>query len=197
MALRPAAKFDPMLNPKYTFDTFVIGKSNQFAHAAALAVSESPANAYNPLFLHGGVGLGKTHLMHAIGHYILEHNHNTKILYITSERFTNELITAIQTNKNTEFRNRYRNADVLLIDDIQFIAGKESSQEEFFHTFNTLYNADKQIHIVSYDELGNVRSAEARSSMLNVVRMLAERLYPAQGGYTAEKSAERQYDNRR
>lgn len=138
------------LNPKYTFDSFVIGNSNRFAHAASLAVAQSPAHAYNPLFIYGGVGLGKTHLMHAIGHHILNHNKNMKVLYVTSEKFTNDLINAIKDDKNEEFRSKYRSVDVLLIDDIQFIGDKERTQEEFFHTFNTLYESNKQI-VVSSD----------------------------------------------
>ena len=142
------------LNPKYTFDTFVVGSNNKFAHAASLAVAESPGEIYNPLFLYGGVGLGKTHLMHSVAHFILERNPSTKILYTTSESFTNELIEAIRNGNNTamtKFREKYRNIDVLLIDDIQFIIGKESTQEEFFHTFNALHGAKKQI-IISSDK---------------------------------------------
>ena len=139
------------LNQKYTFDTFVVGNNNRFAHAAAIAVADKPGESYNPLFLYGGVGLGKTHLMHAIGNRIMQNNRSAKILYVTSEKFTNQMINAIKDNKNEVFRNKYRTIDVLLIDDIQFIAGKERVQEEFFHTFNALYEDKKQI-IISSDK---------------------------------------------
>ena len=143
---------DTGINPKYTFDTFVVGENNNIAHAASLAVSESPGEIYNPLFIYGGVGLGKTHLMQAIGNFIIQQNSSLKVKYVTSEVFTNELIESIRTEKNTSnknFREKYRNVDVLLIDDIQFIVGKESTQDEFFHTFNTLREAKKQIIISS------------------------------------------------
>ena len=138
-----------MLNPKYTFDSFVIGASNRFAHAASLAVAELPADAYNPLFLYGGVGLGKTHLMHAIGHHIQANNPSAKLLYITSEKFTTKLIDAIAKKTNEEFREQMRTVDVLMVDDIQFISGKTATQEEFFHTFNELHSNGKQIIISS------------------------------------------------
>lgn len=144
-----AAEAGDALNPKYTFDTFVVGTSNRFAHAASLAVAELPSDAYNPLFLYGGVGLGKTHLMHAIGHYILSENPSSKLLYITSERFTNDVIDAIQKKTSHALREKLRNVDVLMVDDIQFIAGKTATQEEFFHTFNQLHASGKQIILSS------------------------------------------------
>jgi chromosomal replication initiator protein len=141
--------FDPALNSKYTFDSFVVGSCNQFAHAASLAVAEAPGKTYNPLYLYGGVGLGKTHLMHACGHAIRQHNPHLRVSYLSSERFMNELINSIRYDKTQGFREKYRSVDVLLIDDIQFMAGKERTQEEFFHTFNTLYEQQKQIVISS------------------------------------------------
>lgn len=150
------------LNPKYTFDTFVVGNSNRFAHAASLAVSEAPAMAYNPLFLYGGVGLGKTHLLHAIGNYIKENNKSAQIAYISSETFTNELINSIRDKKTEQFRNKYRSVDVLMVDDIQFIAGKVQTEEEFFHTFNTLYDANKQIIITSDKHPEEIKTLEER-----------------------------------
>ena len=158
------------LDPKYTFDTFVVGGNNNFAHAASLAVSESPGEIYNPLFLYGGVGLGKTHLMHSIAHFILEKDPTKKVLYVTSETFTNELIEALKSGKTsggnelamTAFREKYRNIDVLLIDDVQFIIGKESTQEEFFHTFNHLHVSGKQIIISSDKPPKDIETLEAR-----------------------------------
>ncbi|MCD5406209.1 MAG: chromosomal replication initiator protein DnaA [Desulfotomaculum sp.] len=147
---------------RYTFDTFVVGNSNKFAHAVSLAVAETPAKTYNPLFIYGGVGLGKTHLMHAIGHYIQNNTNNSKIAYVTSEKFTNELIDSIKDKKTVEFRRKYRKIDILLIDDIQFLAGKERTQEEFFHTFNTLYEANKQIIISSDRPPKNIPTLEDR-----------------------------------
>ena len=150
------------LNPKYTFDTFVVGGGNRFAHAVSLAVAEVPSQAYNPLFIYGGVGLGKTHLMHAIGHYAHELHPELNIVYITSEDFTNQLVTAMQTNRNQQFRERFRNADILMVDDIQFIAGKNATEEEFFHTFNHLKEAGKQIIMTSDKPPREIQKLEER-----------------------------------
>ena len=151
------------LNPKYTFDSFVVGQSNQFAHAASLAVAENPKEAHaNPLFIYGGVGLGKTHLMHAIGHFMHRNDPTKRILYVTSEQFTNEFIASIQTNRNEEFRRKYRSQDLLLIDDIQFIADKESTMDEFFHTFNELHGRDKQIVLTSDKPPKDIQKLEQR-----------------------------------
>lgn len=150
------------LNPKYTFDTFVTGASNHMAHAASLAVAESPGEVFNPLFIYGGAGLGKTHLMQSIAHYVLSHNEDAHIRYVTSEKFTNELIESIRNNKTAAFREKYRNIDMLLIDDIQFIIGKESTQEEFFHTFNTLYESKKHVVISSDKPPKDISTLEER-----------------------------------
>ena len=148
-AAKTAKAPDPTLNSKYTFEGFVVGSCNQFAHAASLAVAEAPGKTYNPLYLYGGVGLGKTHLMHACGHEIRQRNPHLNLCYISSEKFMNELINAIRYDKTQLFREKYRSVDVLLIDDVQFMAGKERTQEEFFHTFNALYEQQKQIVISS------------------------------------------------
>ena len=147
-------KKQKIFNPRYTFENFVVGNSNRYAHAACLAVAESPSQAFNPLFLYGGSGLGKTHLMNAIGIYLLENNEDLNVLYVSAEMFTNEFIKALGENKTREFKNKYRKVDVLLMDDIQFLEGKDTMQEEFFHTFNSLYDLNKQI-VISSDRAPN------------------------------------------
>ena len=156
------AEYIGNLNPRYTFDTFVVGPTNKMAHAVSVAVAESPGGAYNPLFLYGGAGLGKTHLMHSIAHHIINNRPDLRVLYVTSEKFTNELIDSLKHDKNKEFRDKYRNIDVLLIDDIQFIIGKESTQEEFFHTFNHLHTLGKQIIISSDKPPKDIETLESR-----------------------------------
>jgi len=159
----PTAQLGPAgLNSRYTFDTFIVGSSNQFAHAACRAVAEAPSRSYNPLFIYGGVGLGKTHLMHAVGQYVLQHDRNLKLTYISSERFMNEMINAVRYDRVLDFRERYRSVDVLLVDDIQFLAGKEGTQTEFFHTFNALYDAQKQIVLSSDCPPREIPSLEER-----------------------------------
>ena len=150
------------LNPRYTFDTFIVGPSNQFAHAACRAVAEAPSRSYNPLFIYGGVGLGKTHLMHAVGQYVLQHDRSLKLTYISSERFMNEMINAVRYDRVLDFRERYRSVDVLLVDDIQFLAGKEGTQTEFFHTFNALYDSQKQIVLSSDSPPHEIPALEER-----------------------------------
>ena len=156
---KPAANTYTGLNPRNTFESFVVGANNEFAHAAALAAAQAPARTYNPLFLHGKVGLGKTHLMQAIGHHVLNRKPHLRVLYVTSEQFTNEFISAIQHGELPKFRRQYRQVDILLIDDVQFLAGKERSQEEFFHTFNSLFDGSKQIVLTADTpphEIGNL-----------------------------------------
>jgi chromosomal replication initiator protein len=158
----PAPPGPAGLNPRYTFDTFIVGSSNQFAHAACRAVAEAPSRSYNPLFIYGGVGLGKTHLMHAVGQYVLQHDRSLKLTYISAERFMNEMINAVRYDRIIDFRERYRTVDILLVDDVQFIAGKEGTQTEFFHTFNALYDSQKQIVISSDCPPHEIPSLEER-----------------------------------
>ncbi len=158
----PAPNGQAGLNARYTFDTFIVGSSNQFAHAACRAVAEAPSRSYNPLFIYGGVGLGKTHLMHAVGQYVLQHDRSLKLTYISSERFMNEMINAVRYDRIIDFRERYRTVDILLVDDIQFLAGKEGTQTEFFHTFNALYDSQKQIVLSSDSPPHEIPALEER-----------------------------------
>jgi chromosomal replication initiator protein len=158
----PSLSYLPGLNPRYTFDSFIVGSSNQFAHAASRAVAEAPSRSYNPLFIYGGVGLGKTHLMHAVGQYVVQHDRAVKLTYISSERFMNEMINAVRYDRVLDFRERYRSVDVLLVDDIQFLAGKEGTQTEFFHTFNALYDSQKQIVLSSDRPPNEIPALEER-----------------------------------
>jgi chromosomal replication initiator protein len=158
----PITPWPAGLNPRYTFDTFIVGSSNQFAHAACRAVAEAPSRSYNPLFIYGGVGLGKTHLMHAVGQYVLDNDRSAKLTYISSERFMNEMINALRYDRVIDFRERYRTVDILLVDDVQFLAGKEGTQTEFFHTFNALYDSQKQIVISSDCPPREITSLEER-----------------------------------
>ena len=162
VAREPMVPADTTFNPRNTFDNFVVGNNNSFAHAAALAVSQAPGKSYNPLFLYGGVGLGKTHLLHAIGHHVVQHRKNARVAYLSSEKFTNEYIDAIQSNTVARFRKKYRQTDVLLIDDVQFLANKERIQEEFFHTFNTLHDSHKQIVLTCDRPAGEIQNLEHR-----------------------------------
>ncbi len=183
------------LSPRYSFDTFIVGASNQFAHAACRAVAEAPSRSYNPLFLYGGVGLGKTHLMHAIGHYVLTHSPGLKLTYISAERFMNEVINAIRYDRILEFRERYRGVDVLLVDDIQFIVGKERTQTEFFHTFNALHDAQKQIVLSS--DCPPHQITRARGTAAKPLRMGLDRGHPAAGSRDENRDFEAKSRSRR
>ena len=192
MTARPARAGS--LAPRYSFDTFIVGPSNQFAHAACRAVAEAPSRSYNPLFIYGGVGLGKTHLMHAIGHYVLNHHRNLKLTYISSERFMNEMINAVRYDRILDFRERYRSVDVLLVDDIQFLAGKEGTQNEFFHTFNALYDSQKQI--VHQQRLSAARDPGARGAAAIALRVGADRRHPAARSRDQNRDSEEEGRNR-